>query len=181
MCQTTPSYGSMESGTARSDGFAAKETSAKDDDDDRRLAQGRKLAVFFGGFVFLLVTLAFSGAIVLVTAPRMHTLRRFSKTSTASLRLVGKSHFPVDPKKQTMPQHDPTKELFFSQIIDHDHPKTSGHYRQRYYENRNHFQPGHPIFLIFGGESELPKILYPFISEILAAEKGAYTINPEHR
>lgn len=78
--------------------------------------------------------------------------------------------------------HDPRQELFFTQIVDHNHPKSSGTFQQRYYENLNYFKgPGHPIFVIFGGEGPLEKILYPFISEILASKFGAVTLNPEHR
>lgn len=79
-------------------------------------------------------------------------------------------------------RNDPDKPLFFEQIVDHRNPKTSGTYLQRYYENLNHWRgPGHPIFIILGGENELQHIAYPFISEVLAAHFGAYTIEPEHR
>ncbi|CAB9527145.1 serine protease [Seminavis robusta] len=77
--------------------------------------------------------------------------------------------------------HDPSKALFFPQIVDHSKP-SSGTFQQRYYENRNYWRgPGHPIFLIFGGEGPLEGILYPFVSEVLAKRFGAVTLNEEHR
>jgi hypothetical protein len=83
--------------------------------------------------------------------------------------------------------HDPTKPMYFEQIVDHNlrktyHPNNNGTFKQKYFENLNYFKgPGYPIFLIFGGEGPQEKILYPFVSEILAAEHGAITINNEHR
>ena len=79
--------------------------------------------------------------------------------------------------------HDPATPLFFDQIVDHNRVSTtSGTFSQRYYENRRYWKgAGHPIFLIFGGEGPLERILYPFISEVLAQEFGAITMNLEHR
>lgn len=72
--------------------------------------------------------------------------------------------------------------FFTQQIVNHDNPDTSGRFRQRYYENLNYWKgPGHPIFLILGGEGPLEQILYPFVSEVLAERFGAVTFNPEHR
>ena len=80
------------------------------------------------------------------------------------------------------PYHDPSQPLFFAQIVDHNVGPASGTFPQRYYENQNYWRgPGHPIFVIFGGEGPLERILYPFVSEVMAKRFGAITLNPEHR
>jgi hypothetical protein len=89
---------------------------------------------------------------------------------TAVVELVSATN-PIDQAK-----------YFAQQLIDHDHPDTSGTFRQRYYENLKHWKgPGYPIFLILGGEGPLERILYPFVSEVLAERFDAATFNPEHR
>jgi len=103
-------------------------------------------------------------------------------TTTVTASLTRTEEYTSASTKKPPHLHDPRKELFFTQIVDHNHPKSSGTYQQRYYENLNSWKgPGHPIFVIFGGEGPLEKILYPFISEILASKFGAVTLNPEHR
>jgi lysosomal Pro-X carboxypeptidase len=78
--------------------------------------------------------------------------------------------------------HNPEQPLFFDQIIDHNKPVKSGTFPQRFYMNNQYWTgPGHPIFIIFGGEGPLERILYPFISEILAKSFGGLTFNLEHR
>jgi hypothetical protein len=90
---------------------------------------------------------------------------------TTVVELVSATNHPIDQAK-----------YFTQQLIDHDHPDTSGTFRQRYYENLNYWKgPGYPIFLILGGEGPLERILYPFVSEVLAERFGAVTFNPEHR
>jgi pimeloyl-ACP methyl ester carboxylesterase len=77
------------------------------------------------------------------------------------------------------------KEHFFhAQLIDHnlDIDAPSNHFSQRYYEKEDYFAgPGHPIMVIVGGEADLWGILYPFVSENLAQDLGAFTLCPEHR
>lgn len=76
----------------------------------------------------------------------------------------------------------PKAKYFAQQIVDHEHPDVPGTFRQRYYENLQYWEgPGNPIFLILGGEGPLERILYPFVSEVLAKRFGAVTFNPEHR
>ena len=75
---------------------------------------------------------------------------------------------------------------YFDQLVDHfvADPGAKS-FKQRYYEDSTHFKgPGHPIFLIMGGEGEITPetgIFYPFIQETLASKFGAYVIEPEHR
>jgi hypothetical protein len=56
---------------------------------------------------------------------------------------------------------------------------------QRYYAFEDHFRgPGSPIFVIMGGESNIEPstgLLYPFVTNVLAARFGAYVLQPEHR
>ncbi|VEU36585.1 unnamed protein product [Pseudo-nitzschia multistriata] len=78
------------------------------------------------------------------------------------------------------------EEFFESQKIDHlgvtDH---DGVWSQRYYSYGKHFDgPGHPIFLILGGEGGISPdagIVYPFVGDHLAKTFGAYVLQPEHR
>ena len=56
---------------------------------------------------------------------------------------------------------------------------------QRYYTYGKHFQgPGHPIFLILGGEGDISPetgIFYPFVADHLAKTFGGFVLQPEHR
>jgi hypothetical protein len=80
---------------------------------------------------------------------------------------------------------DPSHALFYhDQLVDHydDSKRAPDTFSQRYYESLDYFAgPGSPFFVILGGEDTLTKILYPFISQTLAQQFGAYTINIEHR
>ena len=53
----------------------------------------------------------------------------------------------------------------------------------RYYESTEHFGgPGHPIFLVIGGEGALNNgMLYPYVTGDLAVRFGAAVVQPEHR
>lgn len=56
---------------------------------------------------------------------------------------------------------------------------------QRYYTYGKHFKgPGHPIFLILGGEGGISPetgIFYPFVADHLAKTFGGFVLQPEHR
>ena len=79
-------------------------------------------------------------------------------------------------------QNDPLTELYYKQVVDHNHPHKSGTFHQRYYENLHYWEgPGHPLFVILGGEGPLKHILYPYISLAVAKAFGGVTLNPEHR
>ena len=77
------------------------------------------------------------------------------------------------------------------QLVDHlssdreESPYHGQQWSQRYYVSSDHFLgPGHPIFLIFGGEGAIePKsgIYYPVVSNQLAKKFGAFVLQPEHR
>jgi hypothetical protein len=72
---------------------------------------------------------------------------------------------------------------YFDQIVNHNVPTISSNtWSQKYFENTDYFGgPGSPIFVILGGEDVLERILYPYISHVLAKEYNAYTLCPEHR
>lgn len=78
--------------------------------------------------------------------------------------------------------HDETRELFYDdQLINHFNGSTST-WSNRYYQSTKYFKgPGHPIFLIVGGEDALDGMLYPFVTRHLASHFGAAVVNPEHR
>ena len=75
-----------------------------------------------------------------------------------------------------------TPRYYMDQIVDHNNPETSSTYPQKYFANPDfHEGPGHPIFVIIGGEDGVDFILYPFVSETLARKHSAYTVCIEHR
>lgn len=79
--------------------------------------------------------------------------------------------------------HDENEALFYDdQLVDHFNGDTST-WSNRYYKSTNHFLgPGHPIFLIVGGEGALDNgMLYPFVTQHLAPRFGAAVIQIEHR
>ena len=97
----------------------------------------------------------------------------------------------------------PSEPLFFEdQLVDHllsvdldnilllqddtnQQSRSRPTWRQRYYASDKYFKgPGHPIFVIMGGEGEiLPStgLYYPFVVNHLAKDFGAMVIQPEHR
>lgn len=82
--------------------------------------------------------------------------------------------------------HDPNKALWYKQTVDHfaDESKKGKQkqWDQRYYVDGRYFKgPGHPIFLVIGGEGTLEGMLYPFINDHLAKKFGAFVVEPEHR
>jgi hypothetical protein len=79
------------------------------------------------------------------------------------------------------------EEFFEQQRVDHlsvsdDDPY---YWSQRYYSYDTYFQgPGHPIFLILGGEGAISPqtgMFYPFVANQLAHKWGAFVLQPEHR
>ena len=71
----------------------------------------------------------------------------------------------------------------FSQRVDHFDPDNLDTFQQRYYRKSEYFRgPGHPIFLVIGGEGALDNgMFYPFVDVYLAKRFGAYVLHPEHR
>lgn len=55
--------------------------------------------------------------------------------------------------------------------------------QQRYYAQSKFWKgPGHPIFLVVGGEGGIDKgMFYRFVDQYLAEKFGAYVLHPEHR
>ena len=77
---------------------------------------------------------------------------------------------------------DENQELFYDeQLVNHFNVDTTT-WSHRYWKSINYFKgPGHPIFLVVGGEGELVRMLYPFVNQHLAPHFGAAVIQPEHR
>jgi Serine carboxypeptidase S28 len=101
-------------------------------------------------------------------------------------------HVNVDPAVPSPPATTTRDESeipfrYNDQLVDHfDTPgltvTNATTWSQRYFISSKYFAgPGHPIFVIIGGEGVLHKILYPFVSEHLAKTFNAYVIQPEHR
>lgn len=73
--------------------------------------------------------------------------------------------------------------LFFPQSVDHFDDSNKDTWAHRYYAQSKHFEgPGHPIFLVVGGEcGNDAGFFYPFVEEHLASKFGAFCLHPEHR
>lgn len=99
---------------------------------------------------------------------------------------VGAVCFFVLPKGPA-PRESEIPFLFDQQLVDHFNTPgltatNATTWSQRYFVSSKYFAgPGHPIFVIVGGEGGLTKILYPFVSEHLAKRFQAFVLQPEHR
>lgn len=73
--------------------------------------------------------------------------------------------------------HDENEACFYDeQLVDHfSDDDASSTWSNRYYKSTNYFRgPGHPIFLVGGGEGALDNgMLYPFVTQHLAPRFGA--------
>jgi len=84
-------------------------------------------------------------------------------------------------------KHDkkyPDKQHWYKdQLVDHFFQgEETATWSHRYYQSKKHFGgPGHPIFLVLGGEGPAVKLFYPFIQDHLAKTFKAYVLQPEHR
>ncbi|KAL7432841.1 hypothetical protein ACHAXH_006104 [Discostella pseudostelligera] len=79
---------------------------------------------------------------------------------------------------------DENRALFYhDQFVDHFNPSVTSTWSNRYYASTEYFKgPGHPVFLIVGGEGSLDHgMLYPFVTQHLAPYFGAAVIEIEHR
>lgn len=77
-----------------------------------------------------------------------------------------------------------TVHWYNDQLIDHFETDRSekNKWSQKYFINDDYFRgPGHPIFMIMGGEDEANCLFYPFITHTLARIFGGMTLEAEHR
>ena len=75
-----------------------------------------------------------------------------------------------------------TEHFYKDQLVDHFKKKNKNTYTQRYYKSEKYFKgPGHPIFLIIGGEDDAVDLLYPYVYDKLASHFKAFVLHPEHR
>ena len=85
--------------------------------------------------------------------------------------------------------HDENEELFYDEQLVNHFPsedtadEDAATWSNRYYKSINYFEgPGHPIFLVVGGEGALDSgMLYPFVTKHLAPRFGAAVVQIEHR
>jgi len=80
-------------------------------------------------------------------------------------------------------QHYSNTQRFFDQQVDHFDDSNTDTWPHRYYAKKKHWKgPGHPIFLMIGGEgSNDVGFFYAFIEKVMAKKFGAFAIHPEHR
>jgi hypothetical protein len=84
----------------------------------------------------------------------------------------------TDENDENFELHDENEACFYhEQHVDHfsDDDASSSTWSNRYYKSTNYFRgPGHPIFLVVGGEGALDNgMLYPFVTQHLAPRFGA--------
>lgn len=91
---------------------------------------------------------------------------------SSSLDVLGRIHLP--PGDIPHP---------FSQQVDHLDESNGETWQQRYYKKTEFFKgPGHPIFLVVGGEGTLENgMFYPFVDTHMAEKFGALVLHVEHR
>lgn len=82
--------------------------------------------------------------------------------------------------------HKDPEYYYKKQLVDHfsspHHHHHNKHWNHRYYASAKYFGgPGHPIFMVLGGEGPANGLFYPFINEHLAKTLKAYVLQPEHR
>jgi pimeloyl-ACP methyl ester carboxylesterase len=141
------------------------------------------------GPVFVMITILFViGSIVLVVQKSYMmeheegsgTRVSISNDVTASTA-IGSTTKAV--KKNEKLLYSNTPRLYTDQLVDHFDTSNTATWSQRYYAKRIHFGgPGHPIFLVIGGEGANDVgMFYPFIEKVLARQYGAYVLHPEHR
>jgi hypothetical protein len=77
------------------------------------------------------------------------------------------------------------RKYFEGQPVDHFDPSiddAAATWSHPYFTSETYFAgPGHPIFVILGGEGPIHGILYPYVSKRMAKEFGAYVLQTEHR
>lgn len=68
------------------------------------------------------------------------------------------------------------------QLVDHFDPDNKKTWTQKYYKSDKYWGgPGHPIFLVVGGEGPATRLLYPFINEMLGKKFKSFVLQPELR
>ena len=90
----------------------------------------------------------------------------------------------TDTENAPANDNDENRALFYhDQLVDHFDPSVTSTWSNRYYASTEYFKgPGHPVFMIVGGEGSLDHgMLYPFITQHLAPRFGAAVIEIEHR
>ncbi|KAL3758756.1 hypothetical protein ACHAWU_001772 [Discostella pseudostelligera] len=105
-------------------------------------------------------------------------------SSSASLHLVPNNLDSDDDDAASADFTDENRALFYhDQLVDHFNASDTSTWSNRYYASTEYFKgPGHPIFLIVGGEGSLDHgMLYPFVTQHLAPYFGAAVIEIEHR
>ncbi|KAL7530631.1 hypothetical protein ACHAXR_003601 [Thalassiosira sp. AJA248-18] len=107
---------------------------------------------------------------------------------TLSSRHSSAARGPWGPSPQPDSDGEQLEFFYDDQLVNHFNGDTST-WSNRYYKSKEfHEGPGHPIFLIIGGEGTLDPnpndphgMLYPFVSQHLAPHFGAAVIMVEHR
>ena len=109
--------------------------------------------------------------------------RREVRTATNTQLLFGASSIDAFDEQYNQEHHDEHKELFYhDQLVNHFNDNNKDTWKNRYYKSTTYFEgPGHPIFMLNGGEGVLGHMVYPFITQHLASYFGAAVIQIEHR
>jgi hypothetical protein len=90
------------------------------------------------------------------------------------------NNLPSHHKKKK--ENKPQPHYYDHQTVDHFNKHDSRTFSNRYFVDDVFFEgPGHPIFVVLGGEDALDGLLYPFVFRHLAQTFGAITLGIEHR
>jgi hypothetical protein len=133
--------------------------------------KGRKIRInpTFGAIAFFVVLTAFAG---------FHKYGGANLLSSTAQLVPSEVTLSSDKEatKGAIPHY------YRDQLVDHFDSKNKNTWSQRYYTSDKYFAgPGHPIFLVIGGEDDLEVLLYPFVNDHLAKKFKAYILEPEHR
>jgi len=90
----------------------------------------------------------------------------------------------IEPAKQQQ-EYSNNNNINNNNKYNVEQPASLQYWTQRYYTSDVEFKgPGHPIFLILGGEGQISPstgLVYPFVTNDLAKTFGAFVLQPEHR
>lgn len=133
----------------------------------RHVKRRRTLLLFAAGIIALLLSLTW------LIYPTGGNTATFQDDNDDTVDLL-----PVTDKR--LKENHP---LFFTQTVDHFDDTNTDTWLHRYYAQSKYFKgPGHPIFLVVGGEGGNDAgFFYAFVEEHLASTFGAYALHPEHR
>jgi hypothetical protein len=172
MPPATPSYGAIDFDV----GSTAKPKKSSKNGGRKRQDTSFSSAVYHPwlrvvAFVSLIILIGFTFYGKSSTHSNSYQFNRYMSDSS-------KAAAQLKTEDENYELHDENEECFYDeQLVDHfsTSSSSSSTWSNRYYKSTNYFRgPGHPIFLVVGGEGALDNgMLYPFVTQHLAPRFGA--------